>query len=117
MSDSIKTIDGVEYNFQLLKLRQAMQVQMSAVRLVAQSMGKGEPDDDLLYNIGCKLCKGLVADGFEVTEIDSYFASKPMAFNKVIIAGVQLNFPDLFNGLKKSGSLGILDKLKGTGLT
>jgi hypothetical protein len=117
MSNSVKTIDGIEYNFQLLKLRQAMQVQMSAIRLIAQSMGKGDPDDDLLYNIGCKICKGLVADGFEVTDVDGHFASKPMSFNKVIMAGMQLNFPDLFNELKKSGSSGILDKLQGAGLT
>lgn len=114
---NVVTIDKIEFDYQLLKLRQAMSVQMAVVRLVSGTMGKGEADDDLLYTIGIKLCKGLLADGFEILDIDDFFQGKPLLFNKVIIEGAKQNFPDLFDALKKSGGNKLTEELKKVGLS
>lgn len=104
-------IEGKVYDFQLLKLRQAMAVQSKVARLIAQTMGKGDADDDLFYTIGERLCVGVVVDGFEITDLDAYFARSPMLFNQVVLKAAEANFPDLFKRLKKSVSVDTLENL------
>lgn len=98
------TIDGAVYDFQLLNLKDAMRIESKVIGLIGSVMGKTVVDDDALYNIGVKICKGLLIDGFEVTDIDDYFKGKAMLFNKAIIEGLKVNFPDFFSELENLGS-------------
>lgn len=101
MSDIVtkKTIDGVEYDFQLLKLRDAAKIEMRVVALVTALQSGGQVDGDALYEIGLKICAGLTADDAEIASIDGYFAGKLLLFNRVVIAGLEINFPDFFSAL------------------
>jgi len=98
------TIDGVEYNFQLLSLKDALTIEAQVIGLISAVSGKSEIDYNILYNIGKKICKGLLADDFEITDIDGYFKGKTFLFNKIIMAGLKANFPDFFLELDKLGS-------------
>ncbi len=101
MSDIVakKTIDGVEYDFQLLKLRDAAKIELRVVALVSALQSGGQIDEDALYEIGLKICAGLTADDAEIASIDGYFAGKLLLFNRVVIAGLEINFPDFFSAL------------------
>ena len=93
---STEKIDGKEYQFQLLSLSEAMEVESQVIDLVASVMGKGERDHSLLYKVGKKVCKGLTIDDFECKDIDAEFRGKNLLFNKVMVRGVRANFPDFF---------------------
>jgi len=108
-------VDGKSYQFQLLSLADAMDVESRVASLIAQTMGKGEKDHGLLFAIGAKLCKGLTVDDFEV-KIEEEFRGKPLLFNKVIIAGAKANFPDFFTILAESGDSAIGEALAASGL-
>lgn len=106
-------IDGKEYQFELLELSDALQVESQVASLIAQTMGKGEKDHSLLYNIGKKVCVNLCEDAFEIKDIDSHFKGKALLFNKVMIQGVKVNFPDFFTmmaGDEGSAIAAALDK-------
>lgn len=97
-------IDGKEYQFELLDLRDALHVESQVAAIVAQVMGKGEKDHTLLYKVGMKVCQKLCEDGFEVKDIDEHFRGKALLFNKVMIKGVQVNFPDFFTAIQSEDS-------------
>ena len=97
--DTKKTIDGVEYDFQLLKLRDATKIEMRVIGLVTALQSGGHVDEDALYEIGSKLCAGMTADDAEVASIDAYFAGKTLLFNRVVVAALEINFPDFFSAL------------------
>jgi hypothetical protein len=103
LNETVK-IDGVEYNFQLLSLKDALKIEAQVIGLISAVMGKAEVDYDILYEIGKKICAGLLVDDFEVTDIDGYFKGKALLFNKVIMQGLKINFPDFFSELNKLGS-------------
>ena len=94
-------IDGREYQFQLLSLSDALEVESQVAAVVAGVMGKGERDHKLLYKIGKQVCEGLTIDDFECKNIDEEFRGKALLFNKVLIKGVKANFPDFFDLLAK----------------
>lgn len=94
-------IDGREYQFQLLSLSDAMEVESQVAALVAGVMGKGERDHKLLYTVGKKVCIGLTINDFECKDIDAEFRGKALLFNKVMIRGVRANFPDFFELLAR----------------
>lgn len=108
-------IDGKSYQFQLLSLADAMDVESRVASLIAQTMGKGEKDHGLLYAIGSKICKGLTVEDFEV-ELNTEFKGKALLFNKVVIAGVKANFPDFFTVLAESKDSAIGEALAASGL-
>jgi hypothetical protein len=110
------TIDGKDYQFQLLSLSDALEVESQVAALVAGMMGKGERDHALLFSIGKKVCVGLTVDDFEVKDLDAEFRGKVLLFNKVIIAGVKANFPDFFTVLMGSEDSPIAEALKQSGL-
>ncbi|MAO24260.1 MAG: hypothetical protein Unbinned3818contig1000_52 [Prokaryotic dsDNA virus sp.] len=118
MSDftSTVTIDKKEYQFELLDLEDAIEIESKIVALIAQTMGKGEKDHKLLFSIGKKVCANLCVDGFEVKDINEHFRGKALLFNKATILGVKANFPDLFDELKKKDALGLTELLKKSGL-
>lgn len=93
------TIGGEVYNFELLKLKNALKIESKVISLIGAIMGKTSLDEDALYDIGIKICSGLLIDGFEIKDIDSHFRGKAMLFNKVIIEGLKINFPDFFSQL------------------
>ena len=97
--DTKKTIDGVEYDFQLLKLRDATKIEMRVIGLITALQSGGQVDEDALYEIGSKLCAGMTADDAEVASIDAYFAGKTLLFNRVVVAALEINFPDFFSAL------------------
>jgi hypothetical protein len=97
-------IDGKEYQFELLDLKDALHVESQVAAIVAQVMGKGEKDHTLLYKVGMKVCKNLCEDGFEIKDIDEHFRGKALLFNKVMIKGVQVNFPDFFTAIQSDDS-------------
>lgn len=109
-------IDGKGYQFQLLSLSDALQVESKVAALVAGMMGKGERDHSLLFDIGAKVCAGITIDDFEVKDLDSEFRGEVLRFNKVIIAGVKANFPDFFTVLMGSEDSPIAEALKQSGL-
>jgi len=94
-----KTIEGVEYDFQLLKLRDATKIEMRVLALITALQNGTPVDEDALYEIGSKLCVGLTADDAEIASIDAYFAGKTLLFNRVIVAALEINFPDFFSAL------------------
>jgi hypothetical protein len=110
------TIDGKEYQFELLSLADALEVESKVASLIAQTMGKGEKDHKLLYQIGKKVCAGLCVDDFEIKDIDEAFRGKPLLFNKVMIAGVKANFPDFFTLLAGNEDSAIMEAVKQSGL-
>lgn len=89
-------IDGKEYQYQLMSLSDALEVESQVAAIVAGVMGKGERDHKLLYKVGKKVCHGLTIDDFECKDIDAEFRGKALLFNKVMIRGVRANFPDFF---------------------
>lgn len=89
-------IDGREYQYQLLSLSDALEVESQVAAIVAGVMGKGERDHKLLYTIGKKVCAGLTIDDFECKDLDGEFRGKALLFNKVLVRGVRANFPDFF---------------------
>jgi len=89
-------IDGREYQYQLLSLSDALEVESQVAAIVAGIMGKGERDHKLLYKIGKQVCVGLTIDDFECKNIDDEFRGKALLFNKVLVRGVRANFPDFF---------------------
>jgi len=97
-------INGEEYNFQLLSLKDALKIESQVIRLVSSVMGKTDMNYEALYEIGKKICKGLLIDDFEVSDIDAHFKGKTLLFNKVIIEGLKVNFPDFFLELNNLGS-------------
>ena len=109
-------IDGKDYQFQLLSLSDALEVESQVAALVAGMMGKGERDHGLLFTIGKKVCVGLTIDDFEVKDLDAEFRGNVLLFNKVIIAGVKANFPDFFTVLMGSEDSPIAEALKQSGL-
>lgn len=111
-----QTIDGKSYQFQLLSLSDALEVESKVAALVAGMMGKGERDHALLFAIGAKVCAGITIDDFEVSDLDSEFRGQVLLFNKVIIAGVKANFPDFFTLLMGSKDSPIAEALKQSGL-
>jgi hypothetical protein len=111
-----ETIDGKAYQFQLLSLDDALQVESKVAALVAGMMGKGERDHTLLGSIGRTVCKGLTVDDFEVKDIDDEFRGAVLLFNKVVIAGVKVNFPDFFSILAGSEDSPIAEALRESGL-
>ena len=111
-----ETVDGKVYQFQLLSLADALEVESQVASLVAGIMGKGERDHKLLYKIGAKVCEGLTADDFEVKVLDDEFRGKALLFNKVMIAGVKANFPDFFTLIAASEDSAIGAALKQSGL-
>lgn len=112
-----KTIDGKDYQFQLLSLGDAINVTNKIGGVVAGLMGKGERDDDLIYAIGKKVCAGLTIDDFEVKDLDAEFRGKVLLFAKVLGAGIQANFPDFFSELKsKDSAIGEILKTSGLGI-
>jgi len=115
---SIETVevDGKEYQFELLDLKDALEVESKVASLVAQVMGKGEKDHNLLYSIGKKVCKNICEDGFEVKDIDAHFRGKALLFNKVMIQGVKANFPDFFSMIESGGDSAIMEAVKRSGL-
>ena len=108
-------LEGKSYQFQLLDLAEALDVESRVASLVAQTMGKGEKDHSLLFTIGSKVCKGLTVDDFEVV-IETEFKGKALLFNKVMIAGVKANFPDFFTALAASEDSAIGAALAASGL-
>ena len=108
-------IDGKSYQFQLLSLADAMDVESRVASLIAQTMGKGEKDHGLLFAIGSKICKDLTVDDFEI-KLEAEFRGKALLFNKVVIAGVKANFPDFFTALAGSGDSAIAEALAASGL-
>ena len=97
-------IDGAEYNFQLLSLKDALKIESQVIKLISSVMGKSDMNYETLYEIGKKICKGLLIDDFEVSDIDAHFKGKALLFNKVIIEGLKVNFPDFFLELNSLGS-------------
>lgn len=108
-------VEGKSYQFQLLSLADAMDVESRVASLIAQTMGKGEKDHGLLFAIGSKVCKGLTVDDFEV-DLNAEFKGKALMFNKVMIAGVKVNFPDFFTALAESSDSVIGEALAASGL-
>ena len=100
-------VDGVEYNFQPLKVKQALAITKKVAMLIAKPEVAG---DDDIYNISKAICNGLLADDFEVN-FDQYFNGKIMLLFKVMMAGLQINFPDLFETAKKLGGSALEDAL------
>ena len=111
-----KTIDGKSYQFQLLSLDDALEVESMVAGLVAGMMGKGERDYSLLSKVGRKVCKGLTIDDFEIDDLDSEFRGKALLFNKIIIEGVRSNFPDFFSAIEGASDSPIAEALKQSGL-
>lgn len=111
-----ETIDGKVYQFQLLNLDDALQVESRVAALVAGMMGKGERDHTLLGSIGRTVCKGLTVDDYEVKDLNDEFRGATLLFNKVVIAGVKVNFPDFFSALSASNDSPIAEMLRESGL-
>lgn len=98
------TIEGKVYNFQKLGLRDGASIQTKVIKAISALMGKSDLDEDLLFSIGEKLCKGLLVDDFEVNDIDEHFAGNLMLFNIVMMEGLKINFKDFFLKLEKLDS-------------
>ena len=109
-------IDGKEYQFELLELVDAIEIESKAAALIAQTMGKGEKDHSLLYQIGKKVCHNLCEDGYEIKSIDAHFKGKALLFNKVMLQGVKVNFPDFFTLIAGSEDSAIMEAVKKSGL-
>lgn len=111
------TVEGIKYNFQLLGLKDAMKIESKVIGLIGSVMGKTVMDEDTLYDIGIKVCNGLLVDDFEVKSLDDHFKGKALLFNKVLLAGLRVNFPDFFLGINKLDSNSAIKKaLSDTGL-
>lgn len=109
-------VDGKEYQFELLSLADALEVESKVASLIAQTMGKGEKDHKLLYQIGSMVCTNLCEDGFEITNLDQHFQGKALLFNKVMVQGVKANFPDFFTLLAGDNDSAIMAAVKKSGL-
>ena len=113
---STAKIDGKEYQFELLSLEDALEVESKVASLIAQTMGKGEKDHKLLFQIGSKVCLNMCEDGFEVKDVSAHFRGKALLFNKVMIQGVKANFPDFFTLLAASDDSALMAVVKKSGL-
>ena len=107
MSSNKVKINEIEYNFQPLKLRKAIGIAQK-VALIATNPAMAQDDD--LYNVGKTICAGLLADDFEVN-YDEYFTGKITLLGKVVLEGMKINFPDMFENLGKLGADSELNKI------
>ncbi len=94
-------IDGKEYEFTKLKLKQQVSMQAQVIRAGMALAQGGNFDIEFQYSAAKKLFKFMTCEGYEVVlkddeAIDEFFDSDLALFNKVFYAAVKFNFPSIF---------------------
>ena len=116
----VKTLEGEkEYNFVLLKRKEAAEVFHNTLLVVAGAFSelvkadKSKPEDlliamktfdfDTLWSLAEKLLRGVMIDGSEIGDLEetSYFEEQPEELYIAVWHGIQVNYPKVFSKIRE----------------
>lgn len=102
MSEKTATIDGVEFNFVLMKVKDALEVESMILSYVVQAKGGTAVDHSMIFKIAEKVLKHCLIDG-EECDIEKHFSGRLMLLHKAALEGLKANSMDFFESLKAKG--------------
>lgn len=102
MSGKTVDIDGVEFNFALMPVKDALEVESMIVSYVVQAKGGNSVDHGTLYQIAKKVLNGCLIDS-EDCDIDKHFNGRMLLLHKATVEGLKANCMDFLEALKAKG--------------
>lgn len=101
MTEATVNIDGVEFNFSLMAVKDMLEVESMIGSYIMQSKG-GTPDHSTIYQIAKKVLHGALVDGHDL-DFDTYFRGKLVLLHKAMLEGLKANAVDFLELLQSKG--------------